>query len=195
MSSSACCGVVFQARPRTGISYRLIRRAVAYLHGCEIVGSTERCPRQEHVSHASSACMAGQPLLGSTWSRSSALARSNPQPADAEARGFPEHAFSRQDSRDTGWDRWYCSQFSNFWWYRTVGPVGPPWKIADPTSVVVRRAHLDVKTTGISMDYSIRPASSRPRHCRILDRRDNGATAARPRCRQATGLWFHGDGG
>jgi len=41
----------------------------------------------------------------------------------------------RQDSRDTGWDRgyrWYCSQFSNFWWYRTVGPVGPPWKIADP---------------------------------------------------------------
>ena len=40
-----------------------------------------------------------------------------------------------QDSRDTGWDRgyrWYCSQFSNFWWYRTVGPVGPPWKIADP---------------------------------------------------------------
>ena len=41
----------------------------------------------------------------------------------------------RQDSRDTGWDRgyrWYCSQFSNFWWYRTVGPVGPPWRIADP---------------------------------------------------------------
>ena len=46
MSSSACCGVVFQARPRTGISYRLIRPAVAYLHGCEIVGSTERCPRR-----------------------------------------------------------------------------------------------------------------------------------------------------
>src|SRR6516164_3985073 len=41
--------------------------------------------------------MAGQPLLGSTWSRSFALARSNPQPADAEARGFPKHAFASRD--------------------------------------------------------------------------------------------------
>src|SRR6516164_7756098 len=74
--------------------------------------------------------MAGQPLLGSTWSRSFALARSNPQPADAEARGFPEHAFASQDrtgvipggTGGTGgtaansqtfggterWDRWDC---------------------------------------------------------------------------------------
>jgi hypothetical protein len=57
--------------------------------------------------------------------------------ADAEARGFPEHAFASQDRTavipgGTGGTGGTAANSANFWWYRTVGPVGPPWKIADP---------------------------------------------------------------
>ena len=76
-------------------------------------------------------------MLSSTWSRSPAQAQSNPQPADADARGFPEHAFASQDRTavipgGTGGTGGTAANSANFWWYRTVGPVGPPWKIADP---------------------------------------------------------------
>jgi len=71
----------------------------------------------------------------------------------------------RQDSRDTGWDRgyrWYCSQFSNFWWYRTVGPVGPPWKIADPRGQPwAHWSHLSVPPVGAN-SYGVPPVPPVP---------------------------------
>src|SRR6516225_6769982 len=65
--------------------------------------------------------------------QSPALARSNLQPADAEARGFPEHAFASQDRTavipgGTGGTSGTAANFADFWWYRTVGPVEPPWE-------------------------------------------------------------------